>query len=507
MNCVANGNITQKSDVGVVYDYEASGKPYQLTSVITSTGLVSDVEQTVVYTSFEQPSSITESPYQALFTYNADGERAKMEVKQSGATIKTRWYAGSRYLKETAGGVTKEFTWIGGDAYTAPCLAVTQSGTTTYYYLLRDHLGTITHVTDASGNIVNEYNFDAWGRRRNFTDWTYTVAAQTDLLPDRGFTGHEYLPWFKLYNMNGRLYDPVVGRFLEPDPVVQDASSTQNLNRYSYCLNNPLKYTDPSGYRKRRLEPGPGEERWIDPYYHSPGGGWGPIGPGSGNYWSDAFAYSTNNFNMFTRSYLGLPLDAKMNTVTYGMRNGQAGFWFDTVTLSSQKRVGEVGSDDFRATFDVTYSHTFVASNGGAGIDDYAALGIGAVNTYTGVTGDAFYSKFHHMQKNGTIRSAKFAANNPNRIYQTSRNGVKALTKNARAIGKASGLVGSAISIGQFVYEPTYANAFDGIMGATTFIPVVGWAISGTYFIANTITTATTGQTIGEHIFGDSTVY
>ncbi|HCE56219.1 MAG TPA: hypothetical protein DER09_00125 [Prolixibacteraceae bacterium] len=53
-----------------------------------------------------------------------------------------------------------------------------------------------------------------WGRRRNFTDWSYTVAAQTDILPDRGFTGHEFLPWFKLYNMNGRLYDPVVGRFL-----------------------------------------------------------------------------------------------------------------------------------------------------------------------------------------------------------------------------------------------------------------------------------------------------
>jgi RHS repeat-associated protein len=149
---------------------------------------------------------------------------------------------------------------------------------------------TITHVTDASGNVVNEYNFDAWGRRRNFTDWSYTVAAQTDLLPDRGFTGHEYLPWFKLYNMNGRLYDPVVGRFLEPDPVVQDASSTQNLNRYSYCLNNPLKYTDPSGYR-RAIVPGE-DELWIDPYYKNPNGGRGTGGghshsgfgaPGFGN--------------------------------------------------------------------------------------------------------------------------------------------------------------------------------------------------------------------------------
>ena len=48
--------------------------------------------------------------------------------------------------------------------------------------------------------------------------------------------------------MNGRLYDPAVGRFLSVDPYVQNPGSTQSYNRYSYCLNNPLKYTDPSGY-------------------------------------------------------------------------------------------------------------------------------------------------------------------------------------------------------------------------------------------------------------------
>ena len=50
-----------------------------------------------------------------------------------------------------------------------------------------------------------------------------------------------------MYNANARLYDPVTGRFLAPDPLIQDPASTQNINRYSYCLNNPLKYTDESG--------------------------------------------------------------------------------------------------------------------------------------------------------------------------------------------------------------------------------------------------------------------
>ena len=63
----------------------------------------------------------------------------------------------------------------------------------------------------------------------------------------RGYTGHEHLTWFGLINMNARLYDPVLGRFLSPDPFVQMPDFTQNFNRYSYCLNNPLVYVDKNG--------------------------------------------------------------------------------------------------------------------------------------------------------------------------------------------------------------------------------------------------------------------
>lgn len=63
----------------------------------------------------------------------------------------------------------------------------------------------------------------------------------------RGYTGHEHLTWFGLINMNARLYDPVLGRFLSPDPFVQMPDFTQNFNRNSYCLNNPLVYVDENG--------------------------------------------------------------------------------------------------------------------------------------------------------------------------------------------------------------------------------------------------------------------
>ena len=94
-------------------------------------------------------------------------------------------------------------------------------------------------------------------RRRNFSTWTYDSIPPRILPFDRGYTGHEHLDFFGLINMNGRVYDPILGRMLSPDNDacpergtsrrVQNTSSTQNFNRYSYVLNNPLKYTNPSG--------------------------------------------------------------------------------------------------------------------------------------------------------------------------------------------------------------------------------------------------------------------
>jgi len=66
-------------------------------------------------------------------------------------------------------------------------------------------------------------------------------------ITNRGFTGHEHYNFFKIINMNGRLYDPVICRFFSPDNFVLDNTFTQDFNRYSYARNNPLKYIDPTG--------------------------------------------------------------------------------------------------------------------------------------------------------------------------------------------------------------------------------------------------------------------
>jgi len=105
----------------------------------------------------------------------------------------------------------------------------------------------ITQITDNSANLAAEYSYDAWGRMRNPANWNvYSTTAQPTLLFGRGYTGHEQLNQFGIINMNARLYDPLLARFLAPDPFV-NSGMTNDFNRYIYARNNPMMYTDPSG--------------------------------------------------------------------------------------------------------------------------------------------------------------------------------------------------------------------------------------------------------------------
>ncbi len=114
-------------------------------------------------------------------------------------------------------------------------------------YFHKDHLGSIDTITDENGNIAERLAYDAWGKRRN-TGWSDAPVTIVALETPRGFTGHEHLDDIGLIHMNGRVYDPLLGRFLSADPFVQFPHSTQGLNRYTYANNNPLSFTDPSGF-------------------------------------------------------------------------------------------------------------------------------------------------------------------------------------------------------------------------------------------------------------------
>jgi RHS repeat-associated protein len=147
------------------------------------------------------------------------------------------------------GGVVDDVHYIlAGGAAVAVFRSRNDSVTRTLY-LHRDHLGSVTHVTDQSGAVVDTQAYDAWGAARNPSDWTdYTATPPPPELRRPQYTGHEALHDVGIVHMNGRIYDPKLGRVLSADPYVQFPGAGQSYNRYSYVLNNPLRYTDPSGF-------------------------------------------------------------------------------------------------------------------------------------------------------------------------------------------------------------------------------------------------------------------
>ena len=98
--------------------------------------------------------------------------------------------------------------------------------------------------------------FDPWGARRETNDWKALDQSAIDSsfsvfnkpITNRGFTGHEMLDDTGIVNMNGRIYDANLARFMQADPYIQSPTTIGSLNRYSYVLNNPLNATDPTGY-------------------------------------------------------------------------------------------------------------------------------------------------------------------------------------------------------------------------------------------------------------------
>ena len=89
------------------------------------------------------------------------------------------------------------------------------------YYLHRDYLGSIIMLTDENGNIAERRHFDPWGQPIKVEDGAGNTLDKLTLL-DRGYTGHEHLQTVGLINMNARLYDPALHRFLQPDNYIQD---------------------------------------------------------------------------------------------------------------------------------------------------------------------------------------------------------------------------------------------------------------------------------------------
>ncbi|NPD44849.1 MULTISPECIES: RHS repeat domain-containing protein [unclassified Lentimicrobium] len=176
-----------------------------------------------------------------------DDQRLYQKATLTNGIIKEKYFIGGLYEKEITNGIERELCYISTPAGT---IAVKESKNNTdkWYFLTHDHLGSVHCILNEEGNIEQELSFDPFGNRIDPLTWqAFEDGTEPDYIFDRGYTMHEHLDNFDLINMNGRVYDPVVARFLSPDPYVQAPGYSQSFNRYSYVMNNPLKYTDPTG--------------------------------------------------------------------------------------------------------------------------------------------------------------------------------------------------------------------------------------------------------------------
>jgi RHS repeat-associated protein len=267
----SRGRIQVRTDAGTDYSYNGSNR---LLNIEHPTPNLPSNEQLISYNSFKSPSIIKEfigqvptngdpqEYYELTYTYGPNQQRIKGEWKHFNGTningYRTRKYANNYEVNEE-GNIVYSICYISSPTGLCAMYVKENSQLGQMKYVYTDHLGSITAVTSESGSIIARMNFDAWGRRRNAQDYSYisanTIEIHNGLISNtnlpawlyRGYTGHEMLNEFGLINMNARLYDPVVGMMLSCDNYVTDASNTQCYNRYNYCYNNPLKYTDPDG--------------------------------------------------------------------------------------------------------------------------------------------------------------------------------------------------------------------------------------------------------------------
>ena len=235
-------NVIRRSSLGEsLIKYEDSNHPHALSLISGVPESMPRMDHNITYTNFDKVESVTEGDKRYDIAYGVSEQRIKSEYATASGKV-TRYYIGSYEEVTGTDGVTTKLCYLPGGA-----VMMEKNGERTLYYNYTDHLGSIVSTTDAWGNVVEKYAYDPWGERLNPENWT-EQDTRTDLLNNRGFTGHEHIDGMSLINMNGRVYDPLIGSFLSVDPFIQAPDNWLNYNRYMYCFGNPLKYTDPSGH-------------------------------------------------------------------------------------------------------------------------------------------------------------------------------------------------------------------------------------------------------------------
>lgn len=272
----ASGNITALSRDGVSksYDYGtqqsgctyyAHSQPHAARKVGTGVqcydangNMTRRSGSDIIWYSYNLPNRIDYGSNYSQFYYGADRSRYKQVayVAAGGSlpsgTETTLYVAGLFERVTKPSGVIEYKHYIPGGTGPAAIRTLRSNSADDTRYLHKDHLGSVDTITNESGGVVARLSFDAFGKRRDGSDWVGGPSASDwgaiASITHRGFTSHEQLDNVDLVHMNGRVYDPNTGRFIQADPFIQAPLMSESFNRYSYVVNNPLSLVDPSGY-------------------------------------------------------------------------------------------------------------------------------------------------------------------------------------------------------------------------------------------------------------------
>ena len=237
----AIGNITNKSDVGAAdYVYGAGNDagagdagPHAVVSAggnayayDANGNMTSGAARTLTWTSFNKPKTIVDAATTTTFSYGPERARIRQTRVQGASTTTITYVAGLFEQIAQTGAASKYLHYIfaGGARVALHTSANAPTPTSSLRYLHQDHLGSLDTVTDETGQVIERLSYDAFGKRRTAEGedaWTDAVLAIAAAETTRGFTDHEHLDDFQLVHMNGRVYDPLLGRFISADPFTR----------------------------------------------------------------------------------------------------------------------------------------------------------------------------------------------------------------------------------------------------------------------------------------------
>lgn len=259
----ALGNITQRCEptCGSTWIYSATKKHAVTQASVGSNSYSYGYDNngnvttrngySITWNKFSFPTLINGAGESVALSYDANMRRWK-QVYTQGVVTETTIYIGGLLEKVTTGGATDWRHSIQANGERVSIVSRSSSGANTTRYVLEDHEGSVEKLLSSSGTTTVGESFSAFGARRNPATWS-GAPTSSDLstingISRDGFTGHTALGSLGLNHMNGRVQDALTGRFLSADPFVTEPGTTQGFNRYSYVYNNPLSYTDPTGF-------------------------------------------------------------------------------------------------------------------------------------------------------------------------------------------------------------------------------------------------------------------